>query len=234
MTETYKTPHVHTALAEILKAMSVEKGGLLPQNMGGKTYIQAHDLAAEAKRQFVANNLIAIPTEELLKHEIVLANNRTLVATAIKAEYTLISTVDGSSVTFTGIGDGLATGTAVSSNIASTNALKNGFLRAFLITEQSVEEQAKRGVEDSGGDSRATQAVQAAKPKATTATASDLDALRKEVREAWAELAPALGNGFNPQGYMDLGNEKFPGEKWASDSKRLRELIKSIKAGEVA
>lgn len=230
---TYKVPHVHTALAAILKSMSVEKGGMLPSNMGGKSYIQAHDLAAEAKRQFVANDLIAYPTEELLKHEIVLANNRTLVATAIKAQYTLVSTVDGSSITITGIGDGLATGTAVSSNIASTNALKNAFLRAFLITEQSVEEQAKRGTDEP--DSQAGRAVSAAKPKAAPqqSKTADLDTLRADVRAAWAETASAFGDDFNPQGYMDLGNEKFKGQKWASDGALLKQLAEAIRNGEV-
>lgn len=144
-TPAYKTPHVHTAVAAILSNMSVAKGGVLPGNMGGKPYITAVDTASEVKKQFVENNLIFLPKERIFQHKEVINKDRINVLIAITGEYTFISTVDGSSLTVSGTGDGLAGGTAVASNIASTNAMKNALLRTFLITEQSVEDEAKNG-----------------------------------------------------------------------------------------
>lgn len=142
-----EVPHVYTALAAILKSLSVGKNGVLPGNMGGKPYITAVDAAAETKRQFVENNLIFLPEEEVIKHETIIHKDRLNVTIVIKGTYTIISTVDGSQVVVSGTGDGLATGTAVASNIGSTNALKNALLRTFLITEQSVEDASKNGTE---------------------------------------------------------------------------------------
>ena len=164
-TATIEVPHVHTALAEILKHLSVEKNGQLPGNMGGKAYITAVDISAEVKRQFVANSLIFLPDEEVIKHETVMHKDRINTAIVIRGTYTILSTKDGSSVTVSGTGDGLATGTAVASNIGSTNALKNALLRTFLITEQSVEDASKQG------DTAAPTATQQAINKARNAPA---------------------------------------------------------------
>ena len=144
-TATFEVPHVYTALAAILKSLSVEKNGQLPGNMGGKMYITAVDASAEVKRQFVENNLIFLPNESVFRHEVIAHKDRLNTTIVITGEYTIVSTVDGSKVTVAGTGDGLAGGTAVASNIASTNALKNALLRTFLITEQSVEDSAKQG-----------------------------------------------------------------------------------------
>ena len=117
-TTTRKTntqPKIYAALAQVLSNMSVEKNGILPGNMSGKPYITAVDLAAEAKRQFVNNNIIFVPNEQITKHEVITdANGRKTVITGIRGEYTLIHTEDGSSLMISGVGDGLATGTAVS------------------------------------------------------------------------------------------------------------------------
>ena len=158
-TEKEKVPAIYGAVANVLKAMAVEKGGVLPGNMGGKPYITAVDLSAEAKRQFVANNIILIPNETVTKHDIEESGGRKMIVVGIRGEYTLIHTGDGSSVTISGAGDGMALGTSVASNIASTNALKNALLRTFLITEQSVEDEAKNGA---AGD-KTPQAVQNAR-----------------------------------------------------------------------
>lgn len=147
-TATIEVAHVYTALAKILKHLSVEKNGTLPGNMGGKAYITAVDISAEVKRQFVENDLIFLPDEKVIEHETIQFKDRLNVTIVVKGTYTIASIVDGSSVTVSGTGDGLATGTAVASNIASTNALKNALLRTFLITEQSVEDQSKNGTPD--------------------------------------------------------------------------------------
>lgn len=157
--------HVYKALAEILKSLSVEKNGTLPGNMGGKSYITAVDASAEVKRQFVANDLVFIPNEEVITNEHIVHKDRMNIRIVIRGEYTIVSTVDGSQVTVSGIGDGLATGTAVAANIGSTNALKNALLRTFLITEQSVEDESKNGAVD--------------RPEAQTPAQRKLDQARK-------------------------------------------------------
>lgn len=157
-TAEFEVPEVYKALAEILKSLSVAKGGTLPGNMGGKPYITAVDASAEVKRQFVANDLIFLPNEEVVRHENLTVGNSLKVAIVIRGEYTIISTRDASKVSISGTGDGLATGTAVASNIASTNALKNALLRAFLITEQSVEDAAKNGEQPTQAEKTATAA----------------------------------------------------------------------------
>ena len=177
-TATIEGPHVHTALAEILKHLSVEKNGQLPGNMGGKAYITAVDISAEVKRQFVANSLIFLPDEEVIKHETVMHKDRINTAIVIRGTYTILSTKDGSSVTVSGTGDGLATGTAVASNIGSTNALKNALLRTFLITEQSVEDASKQG--DTAAPSATQQAINKARtPVKPTAGGGSQDKIRE-------------------------------------------------------
>lgn len=165
MTNEYTQPHVHTALAGILSGLSVEKGGTLPSNMGGKSYVTASDLASEVKRKFVENNLIFLPEETIHLHKEVVHKDRINILISITGKYTIISTKDGSSVTVSGTGDGMAGGTAVASNIASTNAMKNALLRTFLITEQSVEDAAKNG--DTSGESATAKKIE----KARTPTA---------------------------------------------------------------
>lgn len=186
-TATIEVPHVYTALAEILKSLSVEKNGTLPGNMGGKAYITAVDASSETKRQFVANDLIFLPDEEVVKHETIIHKDRLNIAIVIKGSYTIISTVDGSSVTVSGTGDGLATGTAVASNIGSTNALKNALLRTFLITEQSVEDASKNGpAEDKPNPTqqKIDRARNTPPPRTapTTPGAADLNAANTKIR----------------------------------------------------
>lgn len=233
------TPHVYVALAKILAALSVEKGGTLPSNMGGKPYITAADVSLEVKRQFVENDLIYLPNESVIWHEYITANNRLQVGLGITGEYTIVSTVDGSNVQVSGTGDGLATGTAVASNIASTNALKNALLRTFLITEQSVEDAAKQGVEggaEAAGPSPAARAVTKAKTAGATKVAAPtsnagLKDAQAAVKDAWREVYGELPD-FNEQGYMELGKSKF-NSGWATRVKDLTELADAIRKGEV-
>jgi len=165
MSEEVKVAAVYTAIANVLSALSVEKGGALPANMGGKPFISAVDLNLEIKRQFVENNLILLPIErETHKELLVDTNGKKTITLSIEGSYTILSTLDGSSHTVGGVGDGVATGASVAANIASTNALKNALLRTFLVTEQSVEDAAKNGVPESAPEKEAAPA------KETTAT----------------------------------------------------------------
>jgi hypothetical protein len=147
MTE-YIAPHVHTALLAIYKGLEVEKDGTLPSNMSGKAYVTAGNLSAKIKEQFIAHELIFYPVSETIWHHEVAQDKtqRTLVAISIEGRYKIISTKDGSSIEIGGAGDGLATGTSVANNIASTNALKNALLRLVMATEGGVESASKDGI----------------------------------------------------------------------------------------
>lgn len=181
-TATIEVAAVHKSIAKVLESLSVEKGGQLPANMGGKSYITAVDASAEVKRKFVANGLVFYPTERVVNVERILNNNRLQVGVVIEGTYRIVSTEDQSEVTVGGVGDGLATGTAVASNIASTNALKNALLRTFLITEQSVEDEAKRGQDDapasgapkSSPTQRKLDAARSSAPKTAAPAAKDI------------------------------------------------------------
>lgn len=214
-----ETQHVYTALGKILKDMSVEKGGQLPSNMGGKPYITAVDLSSEAKRQFVSNDLILLPSERIIKHEIVQSGNRNAVVIGVEGTYTIASTKDGSSVTVGGAGDGLAIGTAVASNIASTNALKNALLRTFLVTEQSVEDQAKAGIGDA--------LTEAPKP---VGQQKSIASMTEEIKA----IINDPNSGYTAKDINDLGAKKSNGDaKWKTQAKWLSAVLDAVKAAEV-
>lgn len=138
-------PHVLTALVEVFKTLSVDKNGILPSNMGKGAYMTAEDINAAVRGEFAKNNLLVFSNEVETKHETITYKERLNFATSITGTYTIVSAVDGSERTISGVGHGLATGTAVAANIASTFALKNALLRTFLVAEQSVENAAMEG-----------------------------------------------------------------------------------------
>lgn len=245
MTDTYTTPHVHKALSDILKGLSVEKKGSLPSNMGGKPYISATDLFDEVKTKLADSNLIFAPIEKFQRHEVVQQGQRVLIATVIEGAYTFISTEDGSSLTVVGVGDGLATGSAVSSNIASTNALKNALLRTFLAAETSVEDKAKNGVGDADESSPAQAKITkaagatpkvASKPTASTTAKAKTEELRNAIREKSNEVA-ATGAVDKSTFYFKIGDritgQTVNGRTWVNDAVVLQQVLDAIKAGEV-
>lgn len=150
MTE-YITPHVHKALLAIYGELAVEKDGTLPSNMSGKAYVTAGNLSASIKEQFIKHELVFHPVYERIIHHGVTQDKtqRTLVAISVEGKYKIVSTVDGSSIEIGAAGDGLATGTSVANNIASTNALKNALLRLVMATEGGVESASKDGIGES-------------------------------------------------------------------------------------
>jgi hypothetical protein len=229
--------HVYEAMLNVLEKLAVAKTAELPGNMGGKPYIEAHVLASEVKKLFVENKLIVLPVQRMVKHEVVSREGRAPhIAVAIEATYTIVSTVDGSMAQIQGVGDGLASGTAVASIIAGTNAMKEALMSTFLVSEQSVEQQAKAGVSDDSEEKATPRAVNTATGGATTGTAPKKEiaqavtTLQAEVKSAWAER-----HGDDEDGYVDLGNSKWgkPAD-WATNQTKLKALIKAINAGEVA
>lgn len=233
-TEGAEVPHVYTALGEILAKLSVSKTGVLPSNMGGKSYVPATEINKEVKALFVAHHLILLPDERLEASENILVEGRAVkITTIVRGEYTIVSTEDGSSVTIAGVGDGLASNTAVSSNIASTNALKNALLRLFLITEQSAEDEAKNGA----AEDRETPAKrQVDRAKSATASASSGGTFTKQ-SVVKAQIQSDFVN--NPESPVTLDTVKrIQSEVIATDPSAkgdalFTEILKRLKAGEV-
>lgn len=223
---------VYKSMLVVLDKLAVEKTALLPGNMGGKPYIEAHYMASEIKKLFVAEGLIVLPDEHMTKHEVIGREGRAPnVAVAIEAQYTILSTKDGSAVVIKGVGDGLASGTAVASNIASTNAFKNAFLRTFMVSEQSVEQASLKSTEDPT-EKAEPRAIATAKGGATQQKqlAAAVLELQEQVRHEWVTR-----HEDDPDGYVSFGREKYGDpENWATNQTKLKALIKSIKAGEVA
>lgn len=224
--------HVYTAMAEVLKGLSVEKNGTLPGNMGGKPYITASDIASEVKRRFVEVGLVVEVQERVVKHEILTLNNRITIAMVIEGTYIFTSTVDGTQAVVSGVGDGLANGTAVASNIASTNAMKNGLLRTFLITEQSVEDAAKNGIDETVAEppKAVRQAANGTTNAPTKAADENLTKLRDEIKAKVAEIKEATGVDVK---YGAIGGRLFKDDaKWPQKVSALKKVLAAIEAGE--
>lgn len=234
-TENAQVAHVFTALGEILAKLSVSKTGVLPSNMGGKSYVPATEINKEVKALFVEYDLLLIPNERLEASENILVEGRVVkITTIIRGEYTIVSTQDGSSVTIAGVGDGLASNTAVSSNIASTNALKNALLRLFLITEQSAEDEAKNGAADSQAETPAKRQVDRAKSAPASASSGGTVTKQSVVK---AQIQSEFVN--NPESPVTLDTVKrIQAEVIAADPSAkgdalFTEILKRLKAGEV-
>lgn len=227
-------PAVYTSMLNILSKLGVAKTGTLPPNMGGRPYITAVDVSREVKTLFVEEALIALPSERVIHHEVIVLKDRLNVAIAIEATYTFVSTKDGSTATVTGVGDGLAGGTAVASNIASTNALKNALLRTFLITEQSAEDAAKDGPDTS--EPKESRAVKAATQGATAPAANPANTQAKEIQAQIRAAVAAVEekSGVKPN-HGAIGKRLYPNDaSWATKVPALKAVLKAIEGGEVA
>ncbi|MCK9603174.1 MAG: hypothetical protein M0R66_02165 [Candidatus Omnitrophica bacterium] len=180
-----KVPAIYGAMGEVLKALRVDKAGQLPTQLGGKTYITAADAFAAVKNLFADNHIVIIPTEKVVRYDtLVDSHEKVRFLIAVEGTYTLVSTVDGSTVTIGGAGDGTALGASVASNIASTNALKNALFRTFLISEQSVEDEAKQG-SVSERPSPAQSKIDAARK--ASASAKSESSFRSKIRTEWVD-----------------------------------------------
>lgn len=236
-----KVEKVYGAIAKVLAELSVEKNGTLPGSMGGKSYITAVDLSASIKTLFVEHNLIVLPNERYTKHEVQESKGRTQVIIGCEGEYTIVHIEDGSKAVVQGIGDGLATGTAVASNIASTNAMKNALLRTFLVTEQSSEDQAKNGIDESPAKSTSAKPAGASQaPSKPSGRPSHVevvvDTASGEVKELGVAELQALVKKEAPESFGAIGGElaaakKFPveGNAWSTDAESLSTLLDTIR-----
>lgn len=227
---TNQTPLVYAAIHKVLKALQVDKSGMLPGNMGGKAYMTAEDISNEVKRLFVANNLILQSNEEVVTDSVAdLGDKKMRFQTTIKGTYTAIHIEDGSTMSFSGTGQGLATGTAVAANIASTFSLKNALLRTFLISES--------GVEQDGQTEQAApkqNSAQQAAAKATTAPATIKKAPAGANAAAQKRVKEKMDDGTYDRDRVTALNAKIAEKLGKPKGDVLVELEKALEAGEVA
>jgi len=165
---TEKVPAIYGAFAKVLAELSVAKGGTLPSNLGGSSYIKAADLSLEVKRLFVEHGLVVFPQERFTKHEVSINDEgRKVLTIGVETAAKIVAIEDGSFEVVSGVGDAVSNGnTSVTANIASTNAMKNLLMRALLITEQSVEDASKKEEAASSGSTAAQNSTPLAKAKA--------------------------------------------------------------------
>lgn len=225
MSETNK---IYGAIFNILKEMRVEKGGTLPPQMGNAKYATAEAISNATKNLFVENNLILIPEEKISHIDAPdFGDKKIRYLVTITGEYQVVHTEDGSSIRFSGIGQGIATGTAVAANIASTFALKNALQRLFLISEDSV---------DTAGH------VEQAQPKQTEAQRRvteqpqrpAIPAKNPKVAEMRGKIEEFMAvNEVDPSTVSEL-HGKIVKETGKTREETLDELYKRLKAGEVA
>lgn len=231
---TEKTPKVYAAIHKVLGALVVEKNQTLPSNMGGGKYAPASAVANEIKRLFYQENLILLTKETVNEHAVIDAgNNKTRVSVSITGTYTAIHVEDGSSVEFSGTGDGLATGTAVASNIASTNAQKNGLLRTFLVSEEGVEEDSQReqAQPKETAAQRTAKAPAATKPKKTATAPKASGADNKAAQE---RIAAGIESGALDRDRVTALHNKIAEEQGKEKGEVIVDLLKALEAGEVA
>ena len=230
---TNTTPKVYAAIHKVLKALQVDKNGELPTNLGGKAYATSEAVSNGVKKLFVANNLILEANETVAHIDTPdFGDKKSRFLITITGTYRAIHIEDGSSISFSGTGMGLATGTAIAANIGSTFALKNALMRQFLISEDSVERDGNTEQAAPKQD-RAQQTVAAATaPPKKSPVKAPAD---EDNKEALARISADTGPGkkYNPADVSAL-NEKIAAELGKSKGEVMVELEKRLLAGEVA
>lgn len=224
------TPKIYQAIHQVLSALRVEKNGELPGNMGGKSYATAEAISNGVKNLFVENGIILEANEEIAHIDTPdFGDKKVRFVVTILGKYRAIQIEDGSSISFSGTGMGLATGTAVAANIASTFALKNALQRQFLISEDSTEREGHTEQAPPKQSSAQQAAAKATPSKATPAKVSD-----KAQAEAQKRIMDKIASGdLDPARVSELHN-KVASELGKAKGDVLVELEKRLEAGEVA
>lgn len=229
MTEN-NTPKVYGAIHEVLKALRVDKNGELPSSMGGKNYATAEAVSNGVKNLFVENNLILEANEEVSHVNTPdFGDKKSRFMIVVTGKYRAIHIEDGSFISFSGTGAGLATGTAIAANIASTFALKNSLQRQFLISEDSVE---REGNTEQAAPKQ--NSAQQAAAKATTAPATIKKAPAGANAAAQKRVKDKMDDGTYDRDRVTALNAKIAEKLGKPKGDVLVELEKALEAGEVA
>lgn len=221
-------PKVYAAIHKVLEHLQVDKNGMLPGNMGGKAYMTAEAISNEVKRLFVENNLILESNETSETFAPNFGDSKSRFQITVSGSYRAIHIEDGSSITFSGTGNGLATGTAVAANIASTFALKNALQRQFLISEDSVE----RDGQAEQAPPKQNSAQQAA--ASATAPPAPKKASGKANQDAQLRIKEGMDDGTYDKGAVTALMDKLSAELGKPKGEVMVELEKRLKAGGVA
>lgn len=223
-------PHVYTALSEVFKTLSVGKDGRLPSNMGGGGYQTAEAVSEAVRNEFAQHDLIILSNEEETSRESIIHKERLNFSSSVTGTYTIVSTRDGSMTQISGVGHGLATGTAVAANVASTFALKNALMRTFMVSENAVEEGGLAGENTAKPkpENRATRNVKAATtkpaPKATPGGSSGEAAAKTKIQAEYIKTGLITS---------EYANERRDFFKADGSKTPLQDLLKEIESGDL-
>lgn len=228
MTET-NIPHIYQAMHSILGRLAVEKGGILPSNMGSSRYTTAEDVAKAVRDELFKEGLVLLPSERVVESSTTINKDRLNFHLIVTGDYRILSTKDGSEVTVTGTGEGVATGTAVAANIASTFALKNALLRTFLISEQSVEDE---GLGQGKSSPNKASASPAAKAQQRVAKAASKPTPRAATSDA-EKAAQAGVKALIDDGTISREDANKIAAKFKGDPERYQKTLAQIKSGDL-
>lgn len=225
MTEN-NVPKVYAAIHNVLKALQVEKGGMLPGNMGGKAYMTAEDISNEVKRLLVQNNVVLEANEDVVQVEAPdFGDKKMRFMITVKGTYRLIHVEDGSYITISGVGQGMGVGVATAAAVASTFAQKSALLRTFLISES--------GVEAEGHTEQAPpKQSQAQQTAAKAAPAAPKKASGKANQDAQKRIADKIGSGEYDKDRVTKLNATLAEELGKPKGEVMVELEQRLEAGE--
>lgn len=222
--ETNMTKKVYPALHKVMAELDVDKDGVLPGNMGGSAYRTAEGITSAVRALFTKHDLVFLPTERVIESTQEEFKNRMTYSIVVEGTYEIVHVEDGSSVAIQGIGRGVATGTAVDANVASTFALKNALQRLLLISDNREEEAAMR--DGTPGPTKVERQAQKARSAAKPAPkkASPVRELQKKVKEQ-----------FIDQGVItsEQANEEIKKLKESGDENPFQTLLNALEKGEL-
>lgn len=224
MTDTVVVPEIYKAIEVIqAKVGAIPKNGVGPANKGSFAFIKAEDVLDAIHAQLVENHVIVIPTIRHSKHETVRDGGRAYTTAAVEVDYQYVSTVDGSSIVTTSVGEGSDIGSDTATRKAATMALKISHLHMFTIpnTDINLDDE---GYEPAAGaaasEPKSNRAVSKAKSTSTSAKADSLEKIRAKVKAAGQK------KGLTPAGINELGDTID--SDWFANADALQKLLTEI------
>lgn len=217
-----QVPKIYKAIAAIQAGVgSIPKSGVGPASQGSYKYIKNDDILEAILGLMIQNKVITRP--RIINHELVtreIGANRFVALTIVHLEVTYISVEDGSEFTVVVSAEGADNGDK-GGRKAVTQAQKIANLLTFNIAT---------GEPDPDG-MEVTPVAQQASPVAKKIEKAATSGTYNEIK-AFLGANGLSGSVANTVGDRISGGK--PATEWSKDEKVLGEVLKALKAGEVA
>lgn len=217
-----QVPKIYKAIAAIQAGVgSIPKSGVGPASQGSYKYIKNDDILEAILGLMIQNKVITRP--RIINHELVtreIGANRFVALTIVHLEVTYISVEDGSEFTVVVSAEGADNGDK-GGRKAVTQAQKIANLLTFNIAT---------GEPDPDG-MEVTPVAQGASPVAKKIEKAATSGTYNEIK-AFLGANGLSGSVANSVGDRISGGK--PATEWSKDEKVLGEVLKALKAGEVA